>query len=72
MMNCKKATQLLSEAQDRELSLSERAALKIHVMMCSGCANFSQQINLLRSFTQSYTQGDDAPRTSEKPENSPE
>jgi predicted anti-sigma-YlaC factor YlaD len=60
MMNCKKATQLLSEAQDRELSLTDRAALKIHVMMCSGCSNFSQQLNLLRSFTRNYNQGNDA------------
>jgi hypothetical protein len=63
-MNCKKATQLLSEAQDRELSLTDRAALKIHVMMCSGCSNFSQQLNLLRSFTRNYNQGNDACSTS--------
>jgi predicted anti-sigma-YlaC factor YlaD len=76
MMNCKKATRLLSEAQDRELSLTEHAALKIHLMMCSGCSNFSQQLNLLRRFshfyTQGYTGGDDTIDSPEKPENTPE
>ncbi len=68
MMNCKKATRLLSEAQEHDLSLTDRAALKIHVMMCSGCTNFSKQINLLRSFSQSYTQGEEATFPSEKQE----
>ncbi len=72
MMNCKKATQLLSEAQDRELSLTDRAALKIHLMMCSGCTNFSQHLNLLRRFTQSYAHGDDTSHSPEKSKNDPE
>jgi len=57
MMNCKKATRLLSEAQERELSLKEKSTLKIHVMMCSGCNNFAQQMHMLRDFSQAFTQG---------------
>jgi hypothetical protein len=40
--------------------LKEKATLKIHVMICSGCSNFSRQMHLLREFAHAYTQGDDS------------
>ncbi|MEJ2453577.1 MAG: zf-HC2 domain-containing protein [Candidatus Thiodiazotropha sp.] len=48
MMNCKQATQLMSQEMDRELSWHERLALKLHVLMCDGCANFRNQMAFLR------------------------
>ncbi len=57
MMNCQQATRLLSEAQDRELSLKDRAGLKMHVVMCSGCRNFGRQMGTLRDIAQSYAKG---------------
>jgi len=60
MMNCQEATRLFSEAQERELSLKERAALKLHVMMCSGCRNFANQMGALRSFARDYAKGSDS------------
>lgn len=54
MMNCRNATRLLSDAQDRQLSLQERAALKFHLMMCSACRNFGTQMDALRRLTRSY------------------
>ncbi len=54
MMNCQQATRLLSDAQERELSLKDRAALKFHVMMCSGCRNFGKQMGTLRDIAHSY------------------
>lgn len=56
MMNCKQATRLLSDAQERNLSFTERATLKMHVMMCAGCNNFSKQMYVLRDFAHAYTQ----------------
>lgn len=47
-MHCRKATQLLSEAQDRPLALNERAALYFHLGMCRHCRNFSRQVSFLR------------------------
>ena len=58
MMNCEQATRLLSDAQERELSLKERASLKIHVLMCSGCNNFSRQMQLLHDFSRVYIRSD--------------
>lgn len=47
-ISCKKASRLMSQAQDRELSLGERAALQIHLALCRGCRAFSAQIDFLR------------------------
>lgn len=57
MMNCQQATRLFSDAQERELSLKDRAALKFHIMMCSGCRNFSKQMGTLRDITHNYAKG---------------
>ncbi|MFZ1546199.1 MAG: zf-HC2 domain-containing protein [Candidatus Nitrotoga sp.] len=54
MINCRNATRLLSEAQERPLSITERMALKLHVIMCSGCQNFKDQMDTLRLMTRAY------------------
>lgn len=48
MLNCKETTRLLSESQDRPLGLGERAALKLHLLMCKGCTNYSHQMSFIR------------------------
>lgn len=58
MMNCKQATRLLSDAQERELTLKERVAVKLHVMMCSACRNFGSQMGTLRGLARNYAKGD--------------
>jgi len=57
MKNCQQTTRLLSDGQERKLSFKERAELKVHVIMCSGCRNFAQQMNLLREITRTYAKG---------------
>lgn len=54
MLNCRDATQLISESQERKLSLKERMALKFHLMMCSGCQNFKEQIGVIRFIANRY------------------
>lgn len=60
MMNCREATRLLSDAQERALSLTERAALQMHVMLCSGCSHFKQQMDSLRTMMRAYAKGEHA------------
>lgn len=48
MLNCKEASQLISQSLDRPLSLAERWQLKIHLWMCDACRRFKQQLNQLR------------------------
>lgn len=49
MLTCKDATRMMSEAQDRSLSVGERLQLEMHLAMCRGCRNFRQQMDFLRA-----------------------
>jgi len=48
MLSCKQATELMSQEQERPLSLSERTALRVHVWICAGCTNYRRQMGVLR------------------------
>lgn len=54
MLNCREATERISQAQDRKLSLLESVPLRLHLMMCSGCRNFSQQMPFLRDAMRAF------------------
>jgi hypothetical protein len=62
MLNCKNVTRLYSEAQERSLTLQERMALSMHVMLCAGCRNFGKQMDTLRHVTRAYAKGADQER----------
>lgn len=57
MLNCREVTRLLSESQERTLSLSERMSLKVHLLICAGCRNFGQQMDALRQIARAYVKG---------------
>ncbi|WP_237065733.1 zf-HC2 domain-containing protein [Microbulbifer guangxiensis] len=59
MKNCREITRLLSEAQERELSLSERMGLRMHLAMCRGCRNFAEQMATLRKICRAYARRDE-------------
>jgi len=48
MLSCRQATELMSQEQDRPLALSERIGLRLHVLICTGCANYRRQMMVLR------------------------
>jgi Putative zinc-finger len=48
LLNCKEATRLVSQGLDRRLGLAERLALRLHLLICDGCTNFSKQAAFLR------------------------
>ena len=47
-LSCKETTRLVSEGLDRRLGLAERLAVRLHLLVCDGCANFSRQVAFLR------------------------
>jgi hypothetical protein len=47
MLKCKQASELISQSQDRELTLQERIQLKFHLFICTGCTNCNRQITLI-------------------------
>lgn len=56
-MNCKDITRLMSENQERKLSLRERFVLKMHTMMCIGCTNYGKQMTFMRTLAKRYREG---------------
>lgn len=54
MLTCKEVTRLLSEGQDRQLTVGERVRLEMHLLMCDGCGNFRKQLDFLRTACRRY------------------
>ncbi|MDH5472991.1 MAG: zf-HC2 domain-containing protein [Gammaproteobacteria bacterium] len=52
MMSCKQATSLMSQGQDRQLTRSERLRLRLHLFICSGCANYNKHLGIIREALQ--------------------
>ena len=48
MYSCRQAAELASRAMEEPLPALDRARLRMHQMMCSGCRNFSRQMSFLR------------------------
>ncbi len=48
MLNCKQTSQLISQSLDRSLTLRERFALRLHLLVCKYCKQFSQHLQTLR------------------------
>jgi hypothetical protein len=48
MLNCKQTSQLISQSLDRPLTLRERFELKLHLIICKYCRQFSQHLQTLR------------------------
>jgi hypothetical protein len=56
MRSCRDITALVSQGLDKKLSLGERLAIRLHVMMCSRCRNFQSQSQFIRKAAQRYTE----------------
>lgn len=48
MRSCKEVSRLASERLDRKLTLRERVAFNLHVMMCRNCLRYARQLAILR------------------------
>ena len=48
MKTCKEVHRLVIEGQDRKLPLSQRIAVRVHLMMCGACRRFEAQMAFLR------------------------
>jgi hypothetical protein len=52
MLSCREVTRLVSQGLDRELTLGERTALRVHFVICKGCRNVNRQLAFLRRAVQ--------------------
>lgn len=48
LYSCRKVSELLSQAMDEPLDLTDRIRLQVHLAMCSSCRNVEQQMDALR------------------------
>ncbi len=47
MLNCKQASQLISQSLEQPLAMRERFALKLHLLICKYCRRFRQQLHAI-------------------------
>ncbi len=45
---CREVHRLVSEGLDRDLTMVERARMRLHLMVCEACTRFNGQMDLLR------------------------
>ena len=46
---CKEASQLQSDGFERNLTLMERIRLRIHLLICGACRNYTENLELLNN-----------------------
>ena len=60
-VSCRRATELLSQQLDRELTLEEKTALQAHLLICRGCRAADHQFRFLREAVRSLLGPDEPP-----------
>jgi hypothetical protein len=58
---CRETSALLSQTQDRKLTLFERVGLRLHLVVCTGCRQLERQLAFMRSAVKRYLERDDYP-----------
>lgn len=59
MLSCKDASRLMSEGLDRDLDLSQRTGLRLHLLICSACSRVKTQLAFLHRMAPQYPGDDD-------------
>lgn len=56
MISCKKASELLDKKSVLKLSVREKIALKLHLIICEACKRYKKQTRFLDKMLQSHSQ----------------
>ena len=57
-LTCREASRLISAGLDKELSVTERTALRFHLAVCDACNKVKAQFEFLRRALTTYTGSD--------------
>lgn len=57
-MRCRQATRIISDSHERQLSLQEKAGLRLHLMTCPHCRNFRRNCNEMSRLMKSFAQNE--------------
>ena len=58
MLNCKETAEILSQGQDRPLTIMESLRVRLHLLLCRGCRGFSRQLDFMRAALRRYRDSD--------------
>lgn len=58
MLTCKNITMKVISAFVNRLSVSEKLSIKLHLMMCKSCRNFSNQMQVIESVSEAVRYND--------------
>jgi hypothetical protein len=61
-LTCQEAAALMLAREDRALPLADRAALRLHLVICKACPHFERQLLTMRQAMKQwrgYADGDD-------------
>ena len=53
-IDCRQAARMISEAQERPLSLRDRLKLRMHLHWCVACTRYQRQVGFLRKALRRY------------------
>jgi len=56
LYSCKDVSHIVSEMQERDLSMLERWKLRWHLAVCDACVQFQKQMRFLRAAMRRYQQ----------------
>lgn len=56
--NCREYAALISSGQDRQLTASERAAIRVHLVVCDGCTAWNKQVAVMQSAMSRWRSGE--------------
>ena len=54
VLSCKEASRLMSEGMDKEIAFGRRTALRLHLLICSGCSRVKSHFGFLRATAGRY------------------
>lgn len=54
MLDCRRASELVSQSMDRKLGPIERVRLHLHMRICDMCRDFREQMTFLRSAARNH------------------
>ena len=58
-LSCREVARILSDGLDAEMPPTERARLRLHMVICEACRNVEQQFGLLRRLVRKSEPGPD-------------
>jgi hypothetical protein len=61
-ITCREASRLISAGLDAELSLSQRTALRLHLLVCDACTRLKAQFEFMRRALAAYADRDNDQR----------